>query len=384
MLLDQPFKTRSDGSSQTAALPVRLPVPGSPDIKNLDWSVFLPITSSPGYQPGNKLPYGEHYNFSIQRSLGADTVLTMAYVGTEGHKLFAQYEANPGNAALCLSLRGDGVAKGTLQCGPNQENAVFTRPDGSKVLGTRGPLGNNFGSNTYESTNANSSYNSLQVSVERRGKDLTMLASYTFSKSMDDASGFNTMNFSNFHLSRSLSSFDSTHNFVLSYYYTLPFDRAFTGAPKRLTQGWSLSGITRFATGFPIAISQTGDRSLTGASNVDHPDFIGGLVITSDVRNTPDHQYFNKTAFTSEVLGTMGNANPRFFHGPGLNNWDAGLQKNTKLRESMALQFRAEFFNAFEHAQFNNPNGSFTAGTFGRVTGAKPGRIGQMSLKFLW
>jgi hypothetical protein len=384
VLFDQPFRTRSDGTSQTQRFPFNLPVPGSPDIKNLDWSVFLPITSSPGYQPGNKLPYGEHFNFSIQRELSTSTVLTLAYVGTEGHKLFAQYEANPGDANLCLSLRGTGVAKGTVQCGPNQENTQFTRPDGSQVFGTRGPLGFNFGSNTYESTNANSSYNSLQVSVERRAKDLTMLASYTFSKSMDDASGFNTMNFSNFHLSRSLSSFDSTHNFVVSYHYAMPLDRAFAGAPKRLTQGWSLSGITRFATGFPIAISQTGDRSLTGAGGVDHPDFIGGLVITSDVRNTPNHQYFNKTAFTSENLGTMGNANPRFFHGPGINNWDAGLQKITKIRESMSIQFRAEFFNAFEHAQFSNPSGSFTSGNFGRVTGAKAGRIGQMSLKFLW
>jgi hypothetical protein len=102
------------------------------------------------------------------------------------------------------------------------------------------------------------------------------------------------------------------------------------------------------------------------------------------VRNTPNHQYFNKSAFTSEVLGTMGNSNARFFHGPGLNNFDAGLQKITRLHESMSVLFRAEFFNAFGHAQFNNPNGSFTSSNFGRVTSAKPGRIGQVSLKFLW
>src|SRR5262249_8859023 len=137
------------------------------------------ITSSPGYQPGNKLPYAEHFNVSVQRQLGSATVITVAYVGTAGHKLFAQYEANPGDANLCLSLRGSGVRSGTLQCGPNQENAIFTRSDGSKVLGTREPLGFNFGSNTYESTNANSLYNSLQVTVERRARDLTFLAAYT-------------------------------------------------------------------------------------------------------------------------------------------------------------------------------------------------------------
>jgi hypothetical protein len=276
------------------------------------------------------------------------------------------------------------VAKGTTQCGPNQENAVFTRPDGSSVYGTRGPLGFDFGSNTYESTNANSVYNSLQVTVERRARDFTFLGAYTFSKAMDDASAFSTINFSNFHLSRALSSFDATHNFVFSYNYTMPFDRVFRGAPKRLVQGWSLNGITRFATGFPISLSESGDRSLTGAGGVDHPNYIGGLVITPDVRTTPNHTYFNKSAFTAEALGMMGNANPRFFHGPGTNNWDAGLQKITRIHESMAIQFRAEFFNVMEHAQFTNPSGNFTSSSFGRVTSAKPGRIGQMSLKFIW
>jgi hypothetical protein len=384
VLFDQPFLTRADGSSQTQRFPFTLPIPGSAAIKNLDWSVFLPITGSPGYLTNNKLPYAEHYNFSIQRQLGGNMVMTLAYVGTEGHKLFAQYEANPGNPALCLSLRGSGVAAGTPQCGPNQENAIFTRPDGTQVFGTRSPLGYNFGSNTYESTNANSVYNSLQVQLERRTRNFTFLVAYTFSKAMDNASSFSTMNYSNFRLSRALSSFDSTHNFVASYSYTIPFDRAFHRAPARLTQGWSISGITRLATGFPITITQSGDRSLRGAGGVDHPDFIGPLVVTPDVRATSTHTYFNKSAFSSEPLGTMGNSNQRFFHGPGIDNWDLALQKLTRVRESMSLQFRAEFFNAFEHAQFSNPTGNYTSSTFGRVTSAGPGRVGQMSLKLMW
>jgi hypothetical protein len=394
-LFDQPFLTRADGTSQSQRFPFVVPVPGTPAIKNVDWSVFLPITSSPGYLPGNKLPYAEHFNFSIQRQITADTVLTVAYVGTAGHKLFAQYEANPGDPALCLSLRGSGVKAGTVQCGPNQENTTFTRPDGSKVIGTRYPLGSEFfGQNTYEATNANSLYNALQASLQRSSRGLTFLATYTFSKSMDNASSFTTMNFSNFRLSRALSTWDSTHNFVASYNYQLPFDQLFKGAPKRLTQGWSLNGITRFAGGFPISISQSGDRSLTGAGGVDHPDFIGGLVLTQDVRNTPNHTFFNKSAFVSEGtsvttanggLGVQGTSNVRFFHGPGINNFDLGAQKVTRLRESMSLLIRAEFFNAFEHAQFSNPSGSFTSSNFGRVTSARTaGRIGQLGAKFIW
>jgi hypothetical protein len=125
-----------------------------------------------------------------------------------------------------------------------------------------------------------------------------------------------------------------------------------------------VNGITRFASGFPISLSQNGDRSLTGGSGVDRPNYIGGMVITPDVRNTLNHTYFNKSAFTSEALGGPGTAAPRFFHGPGQENFDLGVDVN--------------------HAQFNNPSGSFTSGNFGRVTSAGPGRIAQVSAKFLW
>jgi hypothetical protein len=148
-----------------------------------------------------------------------------------------------------------------------------------------------------------------------------------------------------------------------------------------------LNGITRFTTGFPITIGQSGDRSLTGTSGVDEPNFIGGLVFNDPRTAGADgkaNEYFNKSAFTSEVLGAVGNSNRRFFHGPGFNNWDFALHKNTMLREGMSFQFRAEFFNVFNHAQFNNPSGSFTSSLFGLVRSAKDPRIGQLSLKFLW
>ena len=118
--------------------------------------------------------------------------MTLAYVGTEGHKLFSTYDANPGNAPLCLSLRGAGAVKaGTTQCGPNLENTVFTLPNGSLVQGTRGPLGINFSAGDYyQSTIGNSIYNSFQATVERHAHNMSVLVAYTFSKSLDDASAF--------------------------------------------------------------------------------------------------------------------------------------------------------------------------------------------------
>jgi hypothetical protein len=384
-LLDQPFLTRADGSSQGQRFPFILPAPGSAAVKNMDWSVFFPIASSPGYKTDNKLPYAEHLNFSIQRQITGATVLTLAYVGTVGHKLFSHYEANPGNAALCMSLRGSGVKAGTTQCGRNQEDSTFTLPNGTQIIGTRSPLGSVFYSeDSYLATTADSNYHSFQATLERRARNFTFLAAYTFSKAIDDASTYGAyLDFYNYRLGRSLSTYDCTHNFVVSYSYNLPFYRM--GAlPKRLTEGWTVNGITRAATGLPVTMSQSGDYSLIGGSGVDRPNYVGGLVLTPDVRDTPNHTEFNKSAFTQEALGTQGNAAPRFFHAPGQVNFDMGVQKSTRLHESMSVLIRAEFFNAMNHANFNSPNGNFSSGTFGRVTGAGPGRIGQVSMKFLW
>lgn len=387
-MFEEPFRTRSDGSSQGQRFPFTFPTPGAPENKTLDYSIYLPIQGSPGYDIHNRVPYAEHYNLTLQRSLSNSMVFTLAYVGTQGHRLIAQTESNPGNPALCMSLRGSGVMAGTPECGPSGELGVYTRPDGTIINGTRGPLGPNFGSNSYTANFANSNYNSLQVSLERKASNFTFLGAYTFSKSIDDASGYGQwVNFTNFNLSRALSSFDVTHNFVFSYAYTAPLDRALPMLPKPLTQGWSLNGITRFATGFPITIGQSGDRSLTGTTGVDEPNFVGGLVFT-DPRNAgadgKPNEYFNKSAFTSEALGEVGNSNRRFFHGPGFNNWDFAVHKDTRLRESMAIQFRAEFFNVFNHVQFNNPNGTYNSSQFGLVRSAKDPRIGQLSLKFLF
>lgn len=387
-LFEEPFRTRSDGSSQVQRFPFVLPTPGDPKNKTLDYSVFLPIQGSPGYDTHNRVPYAEHYNINIQRSLTSNMLLTLAYVGTQGHALIAQREANPGNPAACLGLRGAGVKPGTPQCGPDGELGVYTRPDGSIVNGTRGPLGPDFGSNSYTSNFANSNYNALQVTVERKAANMTFLAAYTYSKSIDNSSGYGQwVNFMNYRTSRALSSFDLTHNFVTSYNYEIPFSRFLSSAPKRLIEGWSMNGITRFASGFPVTITQSGDRSLTGTSGVDEPDFIGNLTIQNPRNRGADgkaNRYFNRDAFRSEALGGVGNSNRRFFHGPGFNNWDFGLHKVTKINERMSLQFRAEFFNAFNHAKFNNPGGNFSSGSFGVVRSAKDPRIGQMSMKFLW
>jgi hypothetical protein len=217
---------------------------------------------------------------------------------------------------------------------------------------------------------------------------LELLAGYTWSKSIDQSSGWgDQINPLNYRLSRSLSSFDVPQNFVVSYHYELPFSRLF--GPNRLTSGWVITGITRFATGLPVFITESDDRSLLGTNytgpngnGVDTPNYIPGNLQFNDPRS--GLPYFNTNLFSKEAVGQLGTANKRFFHGPGINNWDIALLKDTHITESKLLQFRFEFFNIFNHAQFINPPGDILNGLFGSVTQARDPRIGQVALKLIF
>jgi hypothetical protein len=386
---EEPFRSRGSGASQGQKFPFVIPTPGSEEAKNFDFTPYEPFQSTLGYWKDNELPYGIHFNLTVQRQLTSSTVFSIGYVGTVGRKLISIVENNPGDPKLCQSLRGDGVMPGTVQCGPGLADETFTRPDGSLVHGTRYRFpGGAFGFGYDEALWANSSYNSLQTSLEKRAGDLSFLLGYTFSKALDNASFFNNrMNYENHAISKSLSNFDNTHNFVASYTYSIPFDRAFSSAPKPLVAGWAITGITRFATGAPVFIFKSGDDSLRGTSGLERPDFVGPLNVSDNLRGS-DHRWFNNDAFNvTSPLGVFGNANQRFFHGPGINNWDIGIHKDTQIREGLRVQFRAELFNAFNHAQFNAPNGFYNASPdslFGRVNSARRGRIGQFGIKIMF
>ena len=297
-------------------------------------------------------------------------------------------EANLGNPALCLSVsQPSQTADGTV-CGPNGENGVYHPVTGGTINSTRGPFGGSFSSDGYFITSGKSSYNSLQLSVRQRIAGLEFLAGYTYSKSLDNGSGYgeqiNPLNPNE----RSLSAFDVRHNFVVSYDYHLPFDRL--GGPSRLVKGWRLSGITRFSTGLPVTLIETDDNSLLGTSSagaislpVDTPNYTPGALSITDPRT--GRPYFNTSLFSPEAIGTLGNSRRRFFAGPGLNNWDVALLKDTLIKEGMNLEFRAELFNAFNHAQFGQPDGNVDdLGSFGVIHSANPPRIMQLSLKLLF
>ncbi len=359
---------------------------------NIDWSTYEPISGIPGYDIHNRTPYTEEWMLSIERQAGPDTVFSASYIGTSSHRQRVLIEPNFGNPALCLSLsQPNEVVPGTLTCGANGEDTVYYPIGGGQVDGTRGPLGPNFGSNALQSTIGRANYNALELSARHTSGRLEFSAAYTYSKSLDQSSNIGEeVNPFNPALSYALSSFDVTHNFVFSYEYQLPVDRLIH--PNRLSRGWSLSGITRFASGFPVTMTNNGDNSLIGTnpngvnnSSIDEPDYSGGPLHLSRNPRVNLNNYFNATAFSMNALGTPGNAKRRFFHGPGADNYDMAIAKNLPITEGKSLLFRVEAFNVFNHTQFNGPgsvDGNIGSSTFGDAIGAAPPRILQGALKF--
>ncbi len=427
----------------------------------VDWSLFRPILLFGQAAKNPRTQYAEQYNLTVQRELARNLVLQVAYVGRQGHRLLASQDLNPGNPQTCLDLQALSDASGdaSLSCGPffADTGYSFTLPEGSTfhlpyrsgttpggpnipcpianapaactIVGAPGgtsvtlpglrpysaplcdPLGGGtgcppdgipvFSSIFTQNTIANSSYNGLQASLEKRfSHGLQFTAAYTFGKSLDFASTFeNLVDPINPKRNRARSLYDSTQRFVFSYVWDLPVPK-YEGFKGKVLNGWTLSGITTFQSGFPIRITEQDDIELQSSFDFETPGQpnIAAPFRRINPRNLtcaagPDtdpstctliNAGFNPDAFTEDTVtpGTIGNAPRTVCCGPGINNWELGVQKTTPLTERVNLQFIAQFFNIFNHAQFFQPDGNITDGTdFGRVKRARDPRLIQFGLK---
>jgi Carboxypeptidase regulatory-like domain/TonB-dependent Receptor Plug Domain len=393
-LFATPFINAGDGAQNTDPFPLNFPphnVSASNPFTAFNWAAVTPDSADPFFYDRNTVPYTENYMFSIQRQIANQSLLTVSYAGNQGHHLLVLVPQNVGNPALCLSLsQASEVAPGSATCGPFGEDSQYTSASGKVIQGTRLGLGPDYGSITAQKSIGNSNYNALEATYRfTLGTRSTVLASYTYSKSIDDASNLGEqINPFNMRLSRALSSWDMTNNFVLTYTYALPFDRL---RRNRLTEGWSLSGTTRFSTGFPVTLFDDSDRSLlgtwgNGVNNqlLDTPQVLSGPL---EINNNPRHgnPVFNTNIIVPEALGQLGDAGRRIFHGPGIENFDAQISKNIRLTESKSLDLRVEAFNVFNHAQFYGPSsvdGEVNDPNFGHVVSAADPRLVQLALKF--
>lgn len=420
-LLETPYIDRPSGFNEGQRFPFHFP-PTNVSANNPDtsfnWAAVEPLSSDTSFYYKNRLPYSEHYDLSLQRQLSANTVATVAYVGTQGHRLLTFIEANPGNQALCVFLSNPANLdpSSPSQCGKNGEDpgagapiilasgvsapgfpAVTSFATTRLIAGLNTPATDNFLSNPYMETVGNSNYNSLQLSLRHQSNRASFLLGYTYSKSIDNSSGLEQpTNVFNPRASRGLSGFDVRQNFVGSYTVGLPFERLSSSKKvQRVIGGWQLSGITNIATGLPIVISESGDQTLTGAIGTNEPNFLGGPLL-SNTNPRSGQPYINPNAFQKQSVGTFGDSNRRFFSGPGLYNFDMALLRNITITESKQVQLRFEAFNVFNHTQFSNPDGNVShgvpnivngvnqGGTFGMVSSAQPARVMQVAVKFMF
>src|SRR5579872_5706139 len=349
--------------------------------------------------PHFEVPYSENFNYGFQYQLTKDTMIEAVYVGSLGRRLIGTEEVNfPQPSLLAAQLNTIG----------------FFNSDCARVLaGCGNPLDPN-ATPTQETllltdTNSSSSdSHQLQVTADKRfSHGFTLRGAYTWSKTIDMLSGFRARSstFTNpldHRFDRGLADFDAPHRFVLSWVWEFPFEHYTSNSfLQKVIGGWGMNGILTFQSGNPFTLFQENNSS--GQSNfLDRPDQLGPISYVSPrtiQTFAPDPNGFNGSCLNGPQTGnfwfnplsfdcanvpllTFGNMHRNTLRGPGINNWDLSMVKRFKITERNQLEFRGEFFNAFNHAQFLNPDTHGFSGTFGQITNARSPRIIQLALKY--
>lgn len=334
-------------------------------------SIYNGLTFGLLTSPEQKLlnPYTQQYSLGVEHEFGANTGITLEYMGSKSTHLLQSWDYNattPSAAPLVPRL---------------------PYPKWGRIFGF--------------ASGANANYNSLIVSADKRlGHGLSFIASYTYSKvlasqganyvagdigQIQDPFNRNAM--------YGPTTDDITHRFTISYIYQLPFGsgkaigNSLTGLADKLVSGWSLAGITTAETGFPLTPTVPGSSNCNDSvyPNLCLPDVIGNPTLGG---NGVDSPKYNAAAFTWPTKEgsppRYGNAGVGLLRSNGSQNWDFSLLKDTKIKERYTLEFRSEFFNGFNHPNFGTPNGSPASPNFGRTTSAGSPREIQFALKLYW
>ncbi|MHB8485882.1 MAG: outer membrane beta-barrel protein [Candidatus Acidiferrales bacterium] len=400
----------------TASIANKYPFTPPPAGSAVDFSFYEPLSLNL-LDPQTRVPTAMNYNLTVQREIPGQIILSVGYVGSQARHLLAVHELNPLHGSLaCAADPGCGGNSPFQFSGAETLDPTNGKPCGTGSGGdgrTCFTVGQDpfyypaadatiYPSLAMQSTMGNSNYNSLQISANKAfSHGLSFVASFTHSHSIDFGSSYENsagavgLNPFDFRQMYGDSAFDARNRFVVGYDYTVPgleHLSAFHWMPSRIADGWHIAGITTLQSGFPITISDSGFRSLQCNafefySCWDRPNVVSAPVI-GNPRNytigTKTHLWFNPSAFARAPLGAVGNEGRNNFHGPGINNWDMSLEKDTRITESTQFIMRMEFYNMFNHTQFNNPTGNIRSGNFGRITSAANGRLMQLAAKFVF
>jgi len=308
------------------------------------------------------LPTSNQWSLGLQHELMPRAVLEVMYVGnSDSHQMDGRNINMP------------------LLTNPNRDLVAAGKMDANRIRPYPG-----FAAMTYFETATSSNYNSLQVNFRVDNyKGFTFQSAYTWSHGIDYMSGDNSCCISNTYdirFDRGSSGFDRRQVLILNYVYELPFFKSNSNALARQTLGgWQLSGISTFESGEPVTVSYPGDNAGVGGAGT-RPDLVGNP--NTGPKNA--NLWFNTAAFAVPAPLSFGTEGRNVVEGPGRNNWNISLFKVFSLaamREGAQLQFRGEFFNAFNHTQFNGVNASYGGGGFGQPNGVWDPRIIQFGLK---
>lgn len=378
--LSQPF----------VAAGVNNPFPSRPPDRNVNFddAGFLPFGGTGVFfvNPNLRTPYIYQYNLSVQQSLTKNLIVELSYVGSSSHKLTSLVDANPFFLGTQTRLYNSQT---------NVLDGTFSFLDEFRNV-------------------SSGNYNSLEVSVEKQLAESKYIGTtyftfaYTLAHSIDNASGFRQRNsvVPAFEpgIFRTSSDSDVRHRITFSGGWDLPLEKLFPKGPKRLLAGWSVYPIITYRTGFPLDVLAglfEEDGSLPGPSgagdqSIVRANLVGTSINTINPHNSntfngaPGNYYFNPNLFTTDGLPTDFDPNFRTygtlprnaFRGPSRTNVDLAIAKTTPLiNEKLKAEFRAEFFNLFNHAQFNSPITDINSGTFGQVVSTADPRIIQFAVR---
>jgi hypothetical protein len=321
-------------------------------------------TVATALNPNFRTAYVNQWNFSLQHSPTRSDSVELDYLGSSGHRL------------------------------PNVIDLAQCRPTENLFCSAANKPWPRYGLLLYGDSSGNSSYEAIIVKYEHRAASgLNVRFEYAFAKALTDTWQSSLSSYNQISDCRSCSkgpaTFDVRQRAVAGLVWELPFGRGqrLGGNVPRLldiTVGrWTLTAIVTFATGQPVQLTapnQTGSAFINPLPNRvcdGRSDQLSG-----NIRNN-GFLWFDPNCFTVPPVGYFGNSGPTVLNGPGQNNWDVGVQKNFPLtREAMNLQLRAEMFNVWNHAQFEQPSGSAGSGVnFGRISAAGPPRLIQLAVK---
>ncbi|MGA8313028.1 MAG: carboxypeptidase regulatory-like domain-containing protein [Terriglobales bacterium] len=345
------------------------------------------------------LPYAQDWDLNIQRSFGSDLLFEIGYVGTKGTKLPRFIEGNP-----AIYIPGFDAGGDPLSTSSNADQrrlysgCTLADPASSCKLSSTGLIAGI----------ANSSYNAMEASLKKRfSHGISFLASYTFSKTIDDASSFNmtgsaskpvagendlAQNPFNLAAERGRSLFDSRHRLVLSYQWSLPFWRQPHGWYQQILGNWQVNGIATVMSGTPFTVFDSNDVSVQGGApeisgfSANRPNLVPGQNPNAGPQ-TPN-AWLNGSAFQRLIqdpnspVQQFGTAGRNIAQGPGYADWDFSAFKNIRVAESKEFEFRAEFFNILNHTNFRLPDSDISSPTFNQILAAQPPRLIQFALKF--